>query len=165
MTLARTKTPHSGCTQAKGVPIEVVHFIDHKRGFVFPQPEGDEVVPGCDTMPNVHAIPNPPVGDHGAISDISAWTESEEESRMQISSHSEVDEVVKDADNLTHDAAGLGIVSSNDSDGQNIGPVVDKVDEQPGEDPIESITTHLPSMGDTHGLDEDVRVFVPSTPE
>ncbi|KAG2029904.1 hypothetical protein BDR03DRAFT_1017759, partial [Suillus americanus] len=49
----------------------------------------------------------------------------------------------------------LGIVSSNDSDGQNIGPVVDNVDEQPGEDPVESIATPQPSMGDTHGLDED----------
>lgn len=163
--LARAKRIHSRSTQDKGVPIQVVHFVDHQSGFAFPESEGDAIIPGSKTIPDGHSIPSPPLGDHGVISDISAWTESEEESRMQISSHSEGDEVAENIDDRTDDTSGLGIVSNDDSDGRNIGHVVDKVDEETGEKMSGSRAISQSSTGHTNALDEDVRVFVPSTPE
>ncbi|KAG1867654.1 hypothetical protein F4604DRAFT_1927437 [Suillus subluteus] len=161
---ARTKTLQDGSTRDDGIPIQVIHFVDHRSGFAFPESEGDEIVPGSETIPDEHSIPSSTLCDTGVVSDISAWSESEE-SRMQISSHSEGDEVAGNSEDPTNGMSGLGTVSTHDSDGLNIGQAVNQDHQAAGQEMSGSRGISESSIGDAHALDEDVRVFVPSTPE
>ncbi|KAG1838458.1 hypothetical protein DFJ58DRAFT_846067 [Suillus subalutaceus] len=142
---ARIKPLHSVSTQDKGVPIQVIHFLEHPHGFTFPESEGDASMPRSETIADGQSIPSPAFGDTGVVSDISTWAaNSEVESRTQISSHLDGNEVAVNTDYRTDDMSGLGTEYINDADGQNVGHVVDKVDGAAGEE-----------ISRSHALDED----------
>ncbi|KAG1853984.1 hypothetical protein F4604DRAFT_1932954 [Suillus subluteus] len=140
-----TKPLHSVSTPDKGVPIQVIHFLECPYGFTFPESEGDASMPRSETIADGQSIPSPAFGDTGVVSDVSTWAaNSEVESRTQISSHLDGNEVAENTDYCTDDMSGLGTEYINDADGQNVGHVVDEVDGAAGEE-----------ISRSHALDED----------
>jgi len=114
---------------------------------------------------NPVTVSSPAICDNGGTSDISAWTESEEDSQMQIFSHSEGNENTEYIQDSNEDLAGPKMVSTENNDVFNIGHLVEMIGVEPQEGMSGSGALSQSSTHHTAALDEDVRVFVPSTPE
>jgi hypothetical protein len=161
-----TELVDCGPTNRNGIPIEVIHVAQRQISFAVPDADGDSIPDSNVTITNMHITePNTAVSDNGGVHDISARTDSKDESHIHISCHPEDHKVENNIGGTNQDMAGSSKIFKDNADGPVIGHPVQEVNEGTGGSIHGSCVITQSSTSLPLPLDEDVRVLVPSTPE
>ncbi|KAG1804133.1 uncharacterized protein BJ212DRAFT_1304432 [Suillus subaureus] len=126
-----------------------IAYQGSQQSFTMADNDCDETLSGSVMTSDAHVILPSPVDDDGAVHDISAWTKSNDNSHMHMSSQSEATNVSENVED----------------DSQDIVHAVDMVDVETGDGMRKFSAISEPPTSHTSNLDEDVRVLAPSTPE
>ncbi|KAG2353795.1 hypothetical protein BDR07DRAFT_1382812 [Suillus spraguei] len=166
--VASTKSVYKKTTQKQPMPTEFPYPSTQRKFFSLPITQDKDMKSGSETLSNLHLTrASESACDNGAQSDISTWSESEVDSRMQaqILSQSDPHEEAENIDNDTENMSVTNMVSMEESDGEDEHYSGDQDTGRMEVETSGSRATSEPSTGVESRFDEDVRVLVPSTPE